>query len=389
LDQKASDGEKAITTDAIIIVVSSLVFGIAFTLYDPIWPFLVEEAGIDLATYGYIASISQGFEFLVRWLSSAYLSPSTAYLISSLSISISTGVLLWSISPYTILTSLSTARMGRALHFLGRSQIVSMRFKKRGTAFGLTRVAGQVGMIIGPIIGYLILIIIYRELIFILGIFLGILSAIVAYPLLKNIPSRVKKSIMFWKGTLNPRIRNVTLLTILNNFARQAFFPFHFVAAPIIFGAGPEHIALASVIERIVSMSAGVPIGWLSDKLGERRSVMVISEIMVVSGMLFYIFPNLGITGFLISTLFIGLGMASYAPIAMALVSDLAPERPEDAVAFLLTGISLARIPASLVTGGLIALYGYTTAFSFSALCLVIVAIGLIMDYIHVKYEVF
>jgi len=377
--------EEYLSRDTFIIILSSLIFGIAFTLYDPIWPYLVKEAGVDLSTYGYIASISQGFEFIVRWLSSAYLGPSITYITSSLSISFSTGVLLLAISPYSILSSLSTARMGRAMHFLGRNQIVGMKFKKRGVAFSLTRVAGQIGMIIGPIIGYLILTIFYRELIFIGGVILGLLSAIIAYPLIKNIPSRVRKGIIFWKGALTPKIKNITLLTILNNFARQSFLPFHLVAAPLIFGAKPEHIAIAVVIERVTSLSAGVPIGWLSDKLGERRSIMIFSEVMMISGIAFYVFPELGIIGFLISTFFLGLGGASYAPIAMALVSDLAPERPEDAIGFLLTGISLARIPASLTTGVLIALYSYKIAFSFTAFCLFIVSIGLLLDYIYVK----
>jgi MFS family permease len=112
---------------------------------------------------------------------------------------------------------------------------------------------------------------------------------------------------------------------------------------------------------------------------------MILSEMLMITGISFYVFPSLGIIGFLISTFFLGLGGASYAPIAMALVSDLAPERPEDAVGFLLTGISLARIPASLLTGVLIAIYSYKVAFSFTAFCFFIVAIGLLIDYLHVR----
>ena len=372
-------------TDIIVIILSSFIFGIAYSIYDPIWPFLVKEAGVSPSFYGIIVSGAQGFELLVRWVSSAYSPFSLTYLLGSLSVSVATGILLLNISPSTIFTSLATLRMGRALHTLGRSQIVGSKFRRRGTAFGATRVAWQVGAVLGPALGALILISLYREIVFILGVILGLLSIAVAYPLIKFISSKAKKSIVFWKGSLTPEVKNVTLLTVLNNFARQAFLPFHFIVAPLIFGASVEYIALAAIIERSVSIISGVPVGWLSDKLGERRIIMSLSELSMILGILFYIFPYLGVTGFLFSTVFLGLSMASYAPLAMALVSESARERPEDTVAFLLTAISFARVPAPIVTGVLIALYGYGIAFSFPILCFFTVGAGLLIDYVRRK----
>lgn len=373
--------EKESKRDAILIIISSFIFGIAYSIYDPIWPFLVKDAGVSPSFYGFIVSGAQGFELLARWLSSAYSTSSMTYLLGSLGVSAATGILLVNISPLTILTSLSSLRMGRALHNLGRSQIIGSRFERKGTTFGATRVAWQVGAILGPALGALIVALLYRELIFILGVVFGILSLIVAYPFIKTIISRTKKRIIFWRGSLTPEARSITLLTVLNNFARQAFLPFHFIVAPFIFRASVEYIALAAVIERGISIVSGVPIGWLSDRIGERRIIMTLSELSMIIGILFYTFPYLGIMGFLSSTVFIGLSTASYAPLAMALVSETARERPEDAVAFLLTAISFARIPATLVTGSLIALYGYGIAFSFPILCFIIVGIGLLIDY--------
>jgi len=376
---------KSIDTDTILIILSTFLFGIAFSIYDPIWPFLVKEAGVNPSFYGFIASGAQVFEFFVRWMSSAYIPPVMAYIAGSLFISTSTGILLYELNPSIILTSLSTIRMGRALHFLGRNQVVSIKFKKKGIAFSATRVVWQIGGIIGPIIGYILLTLFYRQLIFITGVFLGIMSALIAYPLIKTLRTRAKGKFIFWKGSLTKEARNITLLTVLNNFARQTFIPFHFIVAPYIFNATPEFIALAAIIERSTSILAGIPIGWLSDILGERRTIMTFSEAMMIIGILFYIFPSLGILGFLVSTFFLGMGMASYAPIAMALVSELSPERPEDTIGFLLASISLSRLPAPIITGGLIALAGYGYAFVFSAICLSTVGVGLMLDYIKVK----
>ncbi|HEW93510.1 MAG TPA: MFS transporter, partial [Thermoprotei archaeon] len=158
--------------------------------------------------------------------------------------------------------------------------------------------------------------------------------------------------------------------------------PFHFIVAPYLFNVDPGYIALAAFLERGVSMLSSVPIGWLSDRIGDKRVILIFSEAMLSIGILFYIYPYLGVSGFLASTFFIGLGTASYAPIVSALVSELSPDNPEDAVGFLLTAISLSRLPGSIVIGPLMAILGYGGGFTFTLICLGIVGLGLFIHYL-------
>ena len=364
------------------LLFSTLLFGIAMTIYDPVWPFVVKEANIDPSEYSYIVFTAQLLEFISRLFSSGYLMPSISFVVGSLSISFSMGVLLYSISPPAIYTSLSTLRLGRALHFLGRGQIIGRMFKKRGLAFSVFRLSSQIGMLLGPLLGYLIYSMLSRNFIFLSGFLLGIFSAVVFLPYIKEMPKTVRRGLLFWRGGVNRDVKIVTGLTFINNMARQTFIPFHFIVAPYLFNVDPGYIALAAFLERGVSMLSSVPIGWLSDRIGDKRFILIFSEAMLSIGILFYIYPYLGILGFLASTFFIGLGTASYAPIVSALVSELSPDNPEDAVGFLLTAISLSRLPGSIVIGPLMAILGYGGGFTFTLICLGIVGLGLFIHYL-------
>ncbi len=365
---------------ALLLIFSSLLAAFAFSIYQPLWPFLVEDAHVDPSLYGIIASGANLLEFLIRWMFAAFSSPSMTFLIGCLGISASSGVLLLGPSPSIILSSLSFSRVGRALSLMGRNQIVSILYRdKVGTAFGSVRVAWQIGAVAGPALGALLLLLLGRTGIFALGLMLGVVSALIVIPLFKEVPSRRKGKIAFWKGSLTPEIRGIVGLTVLNNFARNSFIPFHMVLAPAIFGAKIEHIALATVIERMVSLMTGVPIGWLSDRISDRRIILSLSELFMVSGIVMYILPGAGIPEFLVSTVLLGLGMASYAPIAMATVSELAPKNPEDAVAFLSTAVSFSRLPAPIITGFLISFFGYSSAFLLPMACLAIVGVSMLI----------
>ncbi len=373
-----------IRRELLIVLLSSFLAGMTISLYQPIWPFLVEEAGVDAATYGIIASGANLMEFVFRWAFAAFASPSLTFLIGSLGISLSSGLLLVGVSPAVIFGSLALARLGRALHIMGRNQVTSLLFKRKvGTAFSSVRVSWQVGAILGPAAGALLVAVATRDLVLALGLFLGLISTVLISPMIREFGVKGKGRISFWKGSLTPEIKGIVALTIVNNFARNSFLPFHLVMAPAIFGAGVEHVAMAAVIETLTSTLAGVPVGWLSDRVIDKRSVLALSELFMVSGIAVYIVPNAGIPGFLISAFLFGLGMSSYAPIATATVSEMAPENPQDAVAFLSPAISFSRLPAPLVTGALIAAFSYHTAFGFSAACLAFVGIYMAISYIR------
>ncbi len=360
----------------LLLVLSSFLAAVTSTVIQPIWPFVVESAGVNPSFYGIIVFGSNLTEFLVRWFFAAYSPAVITFLVGSAGLGLSTGVLLLGESPGVVLASLSSSRVGRALHLMGRNQIVSSMFKGRaGTAFGSVRTFWLVGGIVGPALGAYISVTMGNESVFLWGALLGVLSVVMALPVVRVVKSRPKGELKFWKGSLNERIKGLVGLTVLNNFARNSFIPFHLVMAPAIFSAGVEHIALAAIIERGVSTAFGVPVGWLSDRV-DKRYVLMASEAFMTAGILIYVLPGANVTHFLVSAFLIGVGMSSYAPVIMAAVTELS-ERPEDAVAFLSTAVSFSRLPAPLVTGFLIGAFGYQYAFLFSAACLLAVAVGM------------
>ncbi|MCD6348700.1 MAG: MFS transporter [Candidatus Korarchaeota archaeon] len=367
-----------VSRELLIVLASSLLVAASSFIYQPIWPFLVEEAGVDPATYGIIASGANVLEFLIRWTFAAFSSPALTFLIGSLGVSASSGLILLGVSPLIIFGSLALSRVGRALYIMGRDQAMSLLSKERiGTTFSSVRVSWHVGAILGPALGALLLAISTRSLVLSLGLFLGFMASLIALPMVGKFGLKGKGKIVFWEGSLTSEIKGIVSLTILNNFARNSFFPFHLVLAPTIFGARVEHVAIAVILERLASILAGIPVGWLSDRIEDRRLVLAMSELFMVSGIVVYIIPSTGILGFLSSAALLGLGMASYAPVAAATVSEMAPKNPQDAVAFLSTAKSFSRLPAPLIMGALISAFGYSVAFSFSALCLAIVGISM------------
>ncbi len=364
----------------LIVLVGSFLVGISLYIYQPIWPFLVEEAGVDASTYGLIVSGANVLEFAVRWIFASFSSPALTFLLGSLGIAASSAAILVNVSPLAIFSSLALARIGRALHIMGRNQVTSLLLKeKAGTVFSSVRVSWQIGTVVGPALGAALVAIATRNLALSFGLFFGLLAALMISPLLGEFGLKGKGKIAFWRGSLTPEIRGIVGLTVLNNFARNAFFPFHLVLAPAIFGAKVEHIALAAVLEGVTSISFSVPIGWLSDKIRDKRIILGLSEAFMVLGIFVYVMPSVGIPGFLTAAILLGLGSASYAPIVTAVVSELAPRNPQDAVAFLSTAISLSRLPAPIVTGALIAAFNYSIAFAFSSICLLIVGIAMFL----------
>ncbi len=369
----------------LIVLVGSFLVGTSLYIYQPIWPFLVEEAGVDASTYGLIVSGANVMEFIVRWIFASFSSPALTFLLGSIGIAASSGIILMDVSPLAIFTSLALARMGRALHIMGRNQVTSLLLKeKAGTVFSSVRVSWQVGAIVGPALGAALVAIATRNLALSFGLLLGLVAALMIAPLVGEFGVKGKGRIAFWKGSLTSETREIVGLTVLNNFARNSFFPFHLVLAPAIFGAKVEHIALAAILEGLTSISFSIPIGWLSDRIRDKRLILGLSEAFMVLGILVYIMPSAGIPGFLTAAVLLGLGSASYAPIVTAVVSELAPKNPQDAVAFLSTAISLSRLPAPIVTGALIAAFSYSAAFTFSSVCLLIVGIAMFISSIKI-----
>ncbi len=363
------------------VLIGSFLVGTSLYIYQPIWPFLVEEAGVNASTYGLIVSGANVLEFVVRWIFASFSSPALTFLLGSIGIAASSGIILMNISPLIIFASLALARMGRALHIMGRNQVTSLLLKeKAGTVFSSVRVSWQIGAILGPALGVALISIATRNMALSFGLLFGLLATFMIAPLIGEFGVKGKGRITFWKGSLTSETRGIVGLTFLNNFARNSFFPFHLVLAPAIFGARVEHIALAAMLEGATSIFFSIPIGWLSDKIRDKRVILGLSEVFMVLGILVYIMPSAGIPGFLAAAVLLGLGSASYAPIVTAVVSKLAPRNPQDAIAFLSTAISLSRLPAPIVTGALIAAFSYSVAFTFSSLCLLIVGVTMFVS---------
>lgn len=371
--------------EILIILISSFLVGLSYSIYQPIWPFLVREAGVDAATYGVIASGANLIEFVLRWTFAAFASPYMTFLVGSLGVSLSSGLLLMGASPITIFSSLALLSMGRALHIMGRNQITSLLFKgRKGTAFGSIRVSWQVGMIVGPALG-LFAALVTGNLVLLLGLFLGLLSFFLITPMIREFGVRGRGKVTFWRGSLTPKIKGVIALTILNNFARDSFLPFHLVVAPLVFGVGVEHVAIAAMIERLTSTFFGIPVGWLSDRISDKRIILALSELFMAMGVSIYVVPSTGMGGFLLSAFLLGLGISSYAPVITAAVSEMAPRNPQDAVAFLSTSVSLSRLPAPLVTSALIAAFNYHAAFGLSVALLSLVGICMALSSLKIK----
>ncbi|WP_054012784.1 MFS transporter [Arthrobacter sp. ERGS1:01] len=119
---------------------------------------------------------------------------------------------------------------------------------------------------------------------------------------------------------------------------------------------------LASAAGTVVTSLTG---GWLSDKIGRRKVLVIISAVVIMAGLM-VVATATGVPQVMVGQTIIGLGLGCFSAVDVALIADLLPQdQSENAKTFGVFNIAQA-LPQSIVPAvafPIIALGGYTALF--------------------------
>jgi MFS family permease len=122
--------------------------------------------------------------------------------------------------------------------------------------------------------------------------------------------------------------RFVFFLAVASVISYQALYLRHELGKPK--SEIPELIAFATLVKTIVIVAASLVMGRLSDRVGRRKPFVFGAALLFAAGPVVIVASGT-YTGFVVGLAIIGLALGTYAPVDLALVIDVLPNRDADA----------------------------------------------------------
>jgi len=341
-----------------------------------LWPFMVELAEVDSASYGSFVGVGSILSVITRGAMIAANSVGVVIFTGALFSIFSAAVLMTGYTYYTILFSTIFQRMSFAASMMGRGLVAGMEVPKnwRGVFTAGILSSAQLGILLGVNLG-LALFMLTGSYFYALvaGVLLAILSMTLLAPWI-----RVKLfQEQFSLRLLIPKRRAARLLMLIccvDAFVWGGIFAFAYVLAPSYLGASEIDIALARTMTMILAIPLNLIFGALSDKIKSRKLFMILSELVGAAALTCYAFIRSPIS-IMIFGLLMGLVASTWGPIVIAFFTEVTAREELGATLSswsLLTGISRVFYP--VIGGFLIAGLGVAFYFSFSAFLLLTIA---------------
>jgi MFS family permease len=288
-------------------------------------------------------------------------------------------LLAFATSWYQVLAIRITDRVGKGIRSAPRDAMIAdtVALEERGLAFGFHRAMDHTGAVVGPLIGYLLVMLFAADRnsptaadftkIFLLASIPALAAVFVVtffvrepdkakVPLDQNVGSPVSLSLRGFDGNFKRFLLIIALFTLSNS--SDAFLLLRAQSAGVSVATIPLLWAMLHV-SKVVSSLIG---GDLSDRLGRRR--------LIVSGWILYAAVYLGFAFvidaisvwvlFLVYGIYFGLAEGA----EKALVADLVkPEQRGTAYGLYNLAFGITVLPASLLMGALWTWWGPATAF--------------------------
>lgn len=281
-------------------------------------------------------------------------------------------------------------RIGKGLRDSPRDALISESVEpgELGKSFGYHRAMDTVGKVLGPLSAIIILPLIlndYRMLFkiaFVLGIF-----AVIAFYFVKEInpPAGGEKF-----GNMEPkddgiRARDLKKIFSLSEYSKEFKL---FILSIFIFGLGELPIMLTLLKSKEVGLNGfsiplmyfvtnvafvlfAVPAGRISDKIGERKILILGFLAAIIAYVNLAVFKNVYFV--ILGFIFIGLYSAMTDGVERALASKLvAREKLAAGQGFLNAAIGISTLLSSIIGGGIWTLFGSGPAFAYGIFMMVI-----------------
>ncbi len=279
-------------------------------------------------------------------------------------------------------------RLGSGTRSAPRDALIasSVSEKDRGSAFGIEGVGDNTGAFLGPLLAVFLLYALHLAIrpVFYLALIPGLLAFVMVL-LVKEIPAKVvSKSKIdltlrqfpkgYWKYLL------VIALFGLGN-SSNAFL----ILRTQDIGASLKTTILIYAAFNLVAALISYPAGYLSDKLGRKRVLLVSFVIFLVAYLGFALTKNVLIIAILFGLY--GLYEGIFRSVGKAFASDFVPDHLRaSGIGWYSTTVGLLQLVASVVAGLLWDQIGHAAVFYYGAIFAVVGSIGLLL-LIPSRYE--
>lgn len=361
----------------LILAIGFIALYASINSFAPLWPFIVEIAGVDSASYGVFLGLGNLLSLLARLLATATNNIGSIVFIGASFSAAASLALVSGYTYYSIMFSTLFQKLSFEVSRMGREVTAGMTLPKnwRGVFAAIMLSSTQVGILIGVNLGLALFLLTGSYLhSLLLGVILAASSAMILAPLWKMRLFQEK----FSPGLLIPSrrpVRVLLLLCALDAFIWRGIFEFAYVLAPAYLGAVESDIGLARTLSMAVVIPTNLLFGAISDRLQSRKFFMIISELVGFIALTYYVLVRSPIAIIVFGAL-MGLVSSTWIPLVIALFTEMTPREELGAALSswnILTGVS--GIISPVIGGLLIERFGVQFFFGSSALLLLLISI--------------
>ncbi|WP_354480277.1 MFS transporter [Marisediminicola sp. UYEF4] len=344
--------------------------------------------GLSTIAYGFLDGIYQGISAFVRiaagWASDRGGQPKwVAFFGYGLSALARVGLLF--ASGFAALTAVITVdRLGKGIRTAPRDALISASSEpgNLGRSFGIHRMLDTVGAALGPLLAFVILLLIpdgYTT-VFVVSLAFAILGVALLGIVVPNTrPSGAAATAapadaprFRWRQLTDPRLRRLLIAAgLLGLFTIGDGFIYLLLQSRGAFAA--EYFPLLYVGTNLAFLALAIPIGRLADRVGRAR-IFVVGHLALLAAYVVAALPVTGAPFTILALLLLGMFYAATDGILAALASQFTPkEATATGIAAAQTVVAVSRLVASTGFGLLWFLYGSQTAVVSVAVAMVFV----------------
>ncbi|MDR3471311.1 MAG: MFS transporter [Devosia sp.] len=374
MDAPDHSSRRWLTANTVLLALSSLFGDVSTEMLYPVLPTFLTSLGASGSIIGLIDGVAQATQNITQgasgWLADRLQKPKPIALVGFFLAAISKPLMGLAPAWPGVFGARVLDRLGAGTRSAPRDALIagSVTEQDRGKAFGLEGAGDNLGAFLGPLITVLLLGVFALQLrwIFYLALIPGLLAFLMVL-LVRPQPVKVAAKtrldfnlrqlpVAYW------RYVGVVGLFCLGN-SSNAFLILETQSA----GASLDLTILIYAGYNLVAALISYPAGWLSDRFGRKRMLLLAFFVFLVAYLGFALSRDLPVIALLFAVY--GLYQGMFRAVGKAFAADLVPGHLRaSGIGWFSTTVGLVQLVASVVAGLLWDRVGHQAVFAFGAL---------------------